>query len=208
MAWCFLLAFCLFFFFFFDESTFSIILWKLGNQLSCGKGRMRKVTTARGRGDAFNGLLQLFCGLATLRKPWPSCCIAGWPGLAKAEPQEPTYWMGQAPGKVLAVFLLRSRCLALASMERLAFFLSLSVTNGDEFVWTGSVAIMCPVRTGGIGVKWCWVFLSESTLWVRKVDRAWDNCLCYFCLLMSVLGTPVSLVDHEESQPACGSLPA
>lgn len=44
---------------FFDESTFSIILWKLSNQLSCRKGRMRKITTARGRGDAFNSLLNV-----------------------------------------------------------------------------------------------------------------------------------------------------
>lgn len=46
--------------FFFDASIFSIILWRLSSQLSCRKGRMRKVTTTRGRGEAFNALLQLF----------------------------------------------------------------------------------------------------------------------------------------------------
>lgn len=44
----------LLFVFFFDASIFSVILWRLSSQLR--KGRMRKVTTTRGRGEAFNAL--------------------------------------------------------------------------------------------------------------------------------------------------------
>lgn len=56
-------------------------------------------------------------------------------------------------------------------VERLPF-LSLSVTNGDKLVWTGSAAIIGCARTGGIGLKWSFFFfLSQSTLRVKKMDR-------------------------------------
>jgi len=61
--------------------------------------------------------------------------------------------MMQAPSKVLIVFLLHSRCLALVPMERLPFFLLLSGTNGDKSIWTGSAAIILAIRTGSICLK-------------------------------------------------------
>lgn len=73
--------------------------------------------------------------------------------------------MGQAPSEVLAVFLLRSCCLALVLMEILPF-LSLSVTNLDEFVWTGSAAIVYP-KTGSIGFKQWFVGLFGWKYCVR-----------------------------------------
>lgn len=62
---------------------------------------MRKVTTARGRGEAFfQCLISTFWGLATWRKLWSFFWVMEWSCLAKAELQEPNP-SNEAPGKVL-----------------------------------------------------------------------------------------------------------
>lgn len=169
--------------FLFYASIFSIILWKL----SCRKGRMRKVTTARGRGEAFSALFQHF-GVWLLGE---SCghfffWVMGWPSLAKAEPQEPAQQMG----------------LLARSYSQKSFFL---VAYFDK-QWQVCLDSLCSSHLSPWD-RWCWAlfwFLSGRSLWVWKMNRTWHHCLCYFCLLMPVPDIPVSLVDQKESQPASG----